>query len=43
MIPGYSHYNFMSSPEIAAYAERFLRDPLTGATKGTAAASKAAP
>jgi len=42
IIPGYSHYNFTSSPEIAPLVEKFLADPMTGST-GAAAASKAAP
>lgn len=42
IIPGYSHYNFMSAPEIAPLVEKFLADPMTGST-GAAAASKAAP
>ena len=40
VIPGYSHYNFITSTEVAAYAERFLRDPVTGNTEGAAAASQ---
>lgn len=43
VIPGYSHYNFMSSTEIAPYVERFLRDPLTAPTTGAAAASQSSP
>ena len=43
IIPGYSHYNFISAPEIAPIVEKFLADPLTGAGTGAVAASAVAP
>jgi pimeloyl-ACP methyl ester carboxylesterase len=43
VIPGYSHYNMMSSVELAPIVERFLADPMTGTSTGAAAASGAAP
>jgi pimeloyl-ACP methyl ester carboxylesterase len=43
IVPGYSHYNFVSAAEIAPIVEKFLADPMTGASSGAAAASSAAP
>jgi pimeloyl-ACP methyl ester carboxylesterase len=44
VIPGYSHYNFVSaSTELPPAVERFLADPMTNPGGGAAAASKAAP
>jgi pimeloyl-ACP methyl ester carboxylesterase len=43
IIPGYSHYNFMSSTELPTTVERFLADPMTNPDSGAAAASKVAP
>jgi hypothetical protein len=40
VVPGYSHYNFISSPEVPQIIERFLAAPLTDSTSGAAAASK---
>ena len=40
VVPGYSHYNFISSPEVPRVIERFLADPLTDSTSGAAAASQ---
>lgn len=28
IVPGYSHYNFVTAPEIAQLVEKFLRDPM---------------
>jgi pimeloyl-ACP methyl ester carboxylesterase len=43
IIPGYSHYNFATAPELGPSIERFLADPLTKPRGGeAAAASKAA-
>jgi len=43
IVPGYSHYNFMSSTELAPIVTKFLADPMTGVSSGAAAASAAAP
>jgi pimeloyl-ACP methyl ester carboxylesterase len=43
IVPGYSHYNFATSPEAPEIIAKFLSDPLTGAPIGAAAASQAAP
>jgi pimeloyl-ACP methyl ester carboxylesterase len=43
IIPGYSHYNFIASPELPPAVERFLADPMTNSGEGAVAASKAAP
>jgi pimeloyl-ACP methyl ester carboxylesterase len=43
VVPGYSHYNFISSPEVAQIVGKFLADPLTNPPEGAAAASKVAP
>jgi pimeloyl-ACP methyl ester carboxylesterase len=44
IIPGYSHYNFISSPEVAYTVAKYLRDPLDGTAGGAAAAaSQSAP
>ena len=43
IIPGYSHYNFMSSHEIAPIIEKFLVDPMKATSGGAAAASTVAP
>jgi pimeloyl-ACP methyl ester carboxylesterase len=42
IIPGYSHYNFISSPEVPVVIGKFLADPLTDPTAGAAAASQVA-
>jgi pimeloyl-ACP methyl ester carboxylesterase len=43
IVPGYSHYNFISAPELAPIVDKFLADPMQGAAGGAAAASTAAP
>ena len=42
VVPGYSHYNFITSPEVPRIVGKFLADPLTDAP-GAAAASRVAP
>jgi pimeloyl-ACP methyl ester carboxylesterase len=41
VVPGYSHYNFLTSPELAPIIERYLADPLTNPPAGAVAASQA--
>ena len=43
IVPGYSHYNFVSAPELAPIIDKYLADPLTNPPVGAAAASQAAP
>lgn len=43
IVPGYSHYNFVSAPEIGPIIDKFLADPMTGTPAGAAAASTAGP
>jgi pimeloyl-ACP methyl ester carboxylesterase len=43
IVPGYSHYNFITSPEVPQIIGRFLADPLTNVPAGAAAAWQAAP
>jgi len=43
VVPGYSHYNFITSPEVPQIVGKFLADPLTNRPVGAAAASQAAP
>jgi len=43
VVPGYSHYNFVSAPELAPIIDKYLADPLTNRPAGAAAASQAAP
>jgi pimeloyl-ACP methyl ester carboxylesterase len=43
VVPGYSHYNFISSAEVPQIVGKFLADPLTNPPEGAAAASKVAP
>ena len=43
IVPGYSHYNFITSPEAPQIIRKFLDDPLTNPPAGAAAASQAAP
>jgi len=43
VVPGYSHYNFIASPEVPEIIGKFLADPLTNAPAGAVAASQAAP
>lgn len=42
IVPGYSHYNFISSPEVPQIIGKFLADPLAGVAADAAAASQAA-
>ena len=42
IVPGYSHYNLISSSEVPQIIEKFLADPLTTRADGAAAASQAA-
>lgn len=41
VVPGYSHYNFITSPEVPQTVEKFLADSLANPTTGSAAASQA--
>jgi pimeloyl-ACP methyl ester carboxylesterase len=43
VVPGYSHYNLVSSPEVPQIVDKFLADPLTNPRTGAAAASQVAP
>jgi pimeloyl-ACP methyl ester carboxylesterase len=43
VVPGYSHYNFISSPEVPQIVGKFLANPLTMPPAGAAAASQVAP
>jgi pimeloyl-ACP methyl ester carboxylesterase len=43
IVPGYSHYNFVSATELAPIIDKYLADPLTNPPAGAAAASQAAP
>jgi pimeloyl-ACP methyl ester carboxylesterase len=43
VVPGYSHYNLISSPEVPQIIGKFLADPLTGVQVGAAASQIAAP
>ena len=43
VVPGYSHYNFITSPEVPELVGKFLADPLTNPPTGAAAASQASP
>jgi pimeloyl-ACP methyl ester carboxylesterase len=43
IVPGYSHYNFVSAPELAPIIDKYLADPLTNPPAGAAAASQTAP
>jgi pimeloyl-ACP methyl ester carboxylesterase len=40
VVPGYSHYNFISAPEVPQIVGKFLADPLTNPPSGNAAASQ---
>jgi pimeloyl-ACP methyl ester carboxylesterase len=40
IVPGYSHYNFITSAEVPEIVGKFLADPLTGPPSGAAAASQ---
>jgi hypothetical protein len=43
IVPGYSHYNLIGSPEVPEIIQKFLADPLTNSPRGAAAASQVAP
>jgi pimeloyl-ACP methyl ester carboxylesterase len=43
IVPGHSHYNVVSAPELAPIIDKYLADPLTNPSAGAAAASQAAP
>jgi pimeloyl-ACP methyl ester carboxylesterase len=43
IVPGYSHYNFITSPEVPQIIGKFLADTLTNTPSGATAASQAAP
>jgi pimeloyl-ACP methyl ester carboxylesterase len=40
IVPGYSHYNFVTATELAPIIDKYLADPLTNAPAGAAAASQ---
>lgn len=42
IVPGYSHYNFITSPEVPQIVGKFLADPLTNPPAGAAAATQVA-
>jgi pimeloyl-ACP methyl ester carboxylesterase len=42
VVPGYSHYNFITSAEVPQIVGKFLDDPLTNPPTGPAAASQTA-
>jgi len=41
IVPGYSHNNFVSAPELPPIIDKYLVDPLTNSPAGAAAASRA--
>jgi hypothetical protein len=41
VVPGYSHYNFITSPEVPQIIEKFLADSLANPGAGSAAATAA--
>ena len=43
IVPGYSHYNFITSPEVPMIIDKFLADPLTNPPSGATAASQSSP
>jgi pimeloyl-ACP methyl ester carboxylesterase len=43
VVPGYSHYNFITSAEVPQLVGKFLADPLTNAPTDATPASQAAP
>ncbi|HEY6340352.1 MAG TPA: alpha/beta hydrolase [Bryobacteraceae bacterium] len=43
VVPGYSHYNFITSAEVPQLVGKFLADPLTNPPAGATPASQAAP
>jgi pimeloyl-ACP methyl ester carboxylesterase len=40
VVPGYSHYNFVSAPEVGPIIDKYLSDPLTSPPAGAVAASQ---
>ena len=42
VVPGYSHYNFITSAEVPQIISKFLTDSLTNPSGAAAAASQAA-
>src|SRR5919202_5209376 len=43
VVPGYSHYNLIASPEVPRIVGKFLADPLSNSPAGAAPASQVAP
>ena len=43
VVPGYSHYNFITSPEVPQIIAKFLADSLTNGAAGAVAASQVEP
>ena len=43
VVPGYTHYNFITSAEVPQLIGKFLADPLTNAPTDATPASRAAP
>ena len=43
VVSGYSHYNFITSPEVPQIVGKFLADSLTNVPTGAVAASQVAP
>ena len=43
VVPGYSHYNLLASPEVPQIVGKFLADPLASPSAGASAASQVAP
>jgi pimeloyl-ACP methyl ester carboxylesterase len=43
VVPGYSHYNLITSPQVPQIIGKYLADPLSNPTSGAAAASQIAP
>ena len=41
IVPGYSYYNFITSPEAPQIIDKFLADPLTNPPSGASSASQA--
>jgi hypothetical protein len=43
VVPGYSHYNFITSAEVPQIVDKFLADPPTGSTPASQAARSHVP
>jgi pimeloyl-ACP methyl ester carboxylesterase len=43
VVPGYSHYNLLTSPEVPQIVGKFLADPLTNSPQAATAASQVSP